>query len=533
MKGDEFFSYWESMGFFDDFNATLPPNFFILFEIAKNILTDETKLESISAVDELSKEDEVYVPERDETIEVNRTEHAVPIGNNMEIESFKKIYELKRLIPRELAQDDLYFDMKFFTRELQVQKFKDSSGDKFTPISSSMDSESREANVFEQKFYILFDRSRSMEKNMRNYYSKFIVAEILRKKKGSRAKLYFRSFDSEVGSLYTIEKPDDFVELLERIMSTDTGGTGTDFQLAISKAVDDIRFESDQMKTDILLVTDGISKIDKDFLKNKLGDIKLNILKIGDEYPDLDYGKLVKLFENEGISFDPLTVDIMKIREKLNLHEEGTTKLPLKTRRIYKMILDDAEDMFSEIRSLSKTFIEIGDLNVKYKAKLTDETLNGLKEAVSNLRDELSNHKDIEFTKNLYKKTVMLKQYVQMYMENGSKNSELKQLNDELSQLQLELLKDKELYDLVIDQDNLHADKKTMKEAQKEQKKLKQKLNKEIQDLTLEELKNVKLKISFSMDIGKGNMLELIKMLLKKLWLHIKDFLVSRKKNKE
>lgn len=527
MQNQDFFTYCESLGFIENFHSTLPPNFFIIFEIARNILSNESNYEVKSVIDDLTEDQNVDKPDRDETIEVNRVENIVPVSDNMEIESFKKVNELKRLIPRELAQDDLFFDMKFFTRELLVQKFKGSQEDKFIPISTSMNENSKEANKFEQKFYILLDRSRSMEKKMRNFYSKFLVTEILRKKKESRSKLFFRLFDSEVGELHKIEKTEDFTKLLEKIMLTSTGGSGTDIQFAISQAVDDINFESDSMKTEILVVTDGISKVDKIFLKKKLGNIKLNVLKIGNEFPKPDNRKLLKIFKEKEIDFDPSLVDIDEIRDQLKICDDNKSnkcELTPKVKRAYRIILGEAEDIFSEIRLLSNKFIEIDDVNQKEKVELTDNILKDFKNNVEELGSNFTDFNNLDDIQDIYKKTVMLKQYLQMYLQSGhSQNTDLKEIDENLSEIQNELLKNKELYDSLIDFKNLHADKKTMKKALNDHKKRKQKFEKQMEEFSLDDLKDAKMKFSASFEgEGKGGLFDFLKIILKKIWSFIK-----------
>jgi uncharacterized protein with von Willebrand factor type A (vWA) domain len=180
----------------------------------------------------------------------------------MELDRFRNIFDLKKALPRELASDEDIFEVKLFTKTLMVQRYYESDEDKFRYINKSKTGE-RDSNKFEQKFYLLLDRSRSMDKKMRFFYAKCMVSELLRRKLGTGARLYYRSFDSQTGPLFRITDRNDFHGIIREILLTDTGGSRTDIQGAILQAVDDINFDSDMMHSEILMVTDGLSTIDK------------------------------------------------------------------------------------------------------------------------------------------------------------------------------------------------------------------------------------------------------------------------------
>jgi len=259
----DFFAYWDELGFFDDLTLNLPPNFFLIFEIARYLFTEETSKESLAAINDLTSREKTEEVERIENIRVNRADKIAPLSDRMEISPFRSISDLKKALPRELALDQNMFEMKLLTKSLMVQRFYESAEDKFKPISPLTDETGESKNKFEQKIYLLLDRSRSMDLKMRSFYSKCLVVEFLKKKINSRAKLYFRAFDSKVSDLFKIEKKEDFPRLIEKVFLTTTGGTSTNLQKAVFQAVNDIIYEQDPLETEILVVTDGASQIDK------------------------------------------------------------------------------------------------------------------------------------------------------------------------------------------------------------------------------------------------------------------------------
>ena len=219
----DFFKYWEGLGFFNNIQTVLPPKFYMLFDIAQVIFTPEVFSDALSAVEEISREEKINAPDRDETIMINRVEKVSPLSDNMVIDNYRTIYDLKKTLPRELVWDDDIFTIKLLTRSLLVQRFYETEADKFRPVSTRRDESGKDANKFEQKFYLLLDSSKSMDFKMRSFFAKCIVAEFLRRKLESNAKIFYRSFETSVGKLFKLEKRDDFPLLIEEVLNTQYG----------------------------------------------------------------------------------------------------------------------------------------------------------------------------------------------------------------------------------------------------------------------------------------------------------------------
>ncbi len=316
----DFFEYWETLGFFDNLQMSLPREFFLLFEIARLIASQETNSEAMNAIEELSKEHIVESYDKNKSISINRLEKDAALSDKMEIQNYKTIFDLKKALPRELLWEKRIFNIKLFTKTLQVQKHFDSDTDKFIAISPIKDDKGRNKTRFEQKFYLLLDRSRSMENRMRSFYSKSIVVEFLRRKLDSNAKLFFRAFDSKPGSLMKIEKKEDFPSLIEKVLFTTTGGTSTNMQEAIFQAIKDINFDKEMTDAEILVVTDGlVHDLNVDKMKEQLKDIKLNILKIGLDLAEPNGYEIKHFLSESGYDFDPFSISIKDIKKKLTM----------------------------------------------------------------------------------------------------------------------------------------------------------------------------------------------------------------------
>jgi len=514
----DFFEYWESLGFFENLQVILPAKFFVIFEIARIIFTPDFISESLNAVEDISKEEKVEAPNREETILFNRVEKVSPLSDNMVIDNYRTIYDMKRALHRELALDDDIFNIKLFQKTLLVQRFYESQQDKFKPVSTSRDETGRQANRFDQKFFLLLDRSRSMDFKMRSFFSKCLVAEFLRRKLNSNAKIFFRSFDSKTGPMMKIERKEDFPRLIEQVLLTTTGGTSTNLQNAIFQAIEDIRYDKELINAEILVVTDGISRIDKYELKKKLADIKLNILKIGDDLAEPNFFEAKKSLDQSKIDFDTSKVNIKEIKRKMEqAGEKGEDALNPTEKRAYRYMLDHSERMFNDLKEVSHRFVEIKDLEPQDMFRLTDEMLDNIETAVDELnRLDLSRKTQMEMER-IYKQAYFLCQYLELLMEFGenAKNAILRKSLTDLNNVKQKMLKDPGLFDLVRSVKDIKEDKETLKLARKDVKKKLKEMQFQSKTLSTKEMKMAQMLLT--MDTGEGSMGQFLKLLLVKL----------------
>jgi hypothetical protein len=520
----DFFGYWDSLGFFENLQAVLPRDFYVLFEIARIIFSEETSCDAFDAIEEISREEFVYKPDRKESIQVNRLERIAPVSDRMELDMFRKIYELKKALPRELAMPDEIFDMKLFTKTLMVQKFYESEADSFKPITTSRDQRGKDANRFEQKFYILMDRSPSMESKMRTFYAKCIVAEFLRRKLNSKAKLYYRPFDSKPGELTKVEKREDFSGLIEDVLLTVTGGKSTNIEAAIYRAINDIKFDKEMLNAEILIVTDGISKINRNKLRQDLKGIKLHVLKVGDDLPEPEYFEIEKGLKDENIGFDPSMINIREIHRKVKMDRGGanTSRLSITEKRIYRYIFDCSDKMSKDLRSISEKFIQIGDLDTTNLYTLSDETLEYIGTSVEKFEGIDSSGLEFNDKTRLYKQVHFLYQYVEMFLDNGSgDNQALRRHHQRLFDLKLKLMKDPDIYFTFTQVKEMKEEKDLMKMAKKEIRQMLKKMQLEHRKLSIKEMKQGQL--IFTMDVGgEGSMGQYLMLMFIKLMQFLK-----------
>jgi hypothetical protein len=513
----DFFEYWDSMGFFENLQVILPPKFFMIFEIARIIFTPDFISEALNAVEDISREEKIEAPDREETIMVNRIDKISPVSDNMFIDFYKTVYDLKRVLPRELAMDDDIFYIHMLKKTLLVQRFTESTAEKFKPISTTKDPSGRQANRFDQKFYLLLDRSKSMDFKMRSFFSKCLVSEFLRRKLASNAKIFYRAFDSTTSELVKLEKKEDFPQLIEQVLLTTTGGTSTNLQQAVFRAVEDIRYDKDLLSSEILVVTDGISKIDKYDMKNKLGDIKLHVLKIGDDLAEPNFFDMKKTLDFSKIDFDPSSVNIKEIKKKMSESDKGEMALSAQERRAYRFLLDYSEKMFQDLKTVSHRFIEIKDLEPYELFKINDDMLDSIETAVDELgRIDFQTRTQVERTR-IYKQALFLSQYLELLMEFGGneKHPLLVKAYDSLQAIRRNMLKDPALYNIIASSSAFDTEKESLKLSRKEVRQKMKEMQFKNKTLTSAEMR--KAMMMLTMDVGEGSAGQILKLLFIKL----------------
>jgi Mg-chelatase subunit ChlD len=524
----DFFEYWDSLGFFEYSRSILPPQFFTLFEIARVIFSDERLNDAFSAIEEISKEDKEYKPDRKESIHINRLEKISPLSDRMEIDRIRSILDLKKALPRELALEPELFDMKLYTKTLLVQRHYETEADSFKPISTSRDKKGKEANRYEQKFYILLDRSKSMEAKMRTFYSKCIIAEFLRRKYNTRAKIFFRPFDSKAGNLFKVEKQQDFPRLIEEILLTTTGGRSTNIHDAILQAISDITFDKEMAKSEILMVTDGISKIEKHELKVKLGDIKLNVLKIGDDIAKPDIMEMEAQLKKQNVQVYADTMDIRTIKTRMDEYKKlgPEAKISNAEKIAFRNIMDSSDKMFNDLKEVANKYIQISDLDRELLYNLGPEQMEFIQFTLE--RFTIIDLKELTLMekKKLFRQVQFFYQYIQMLMENGNaENQALIDALDTLVRIKRKMLKNPDMIYMFVERKELTDDKETMKLAKTQAKQMMKQMKLDDRKLSIAEMK--KAQLIFTSETGKGSRGQLLTLLLVKLWVFLKKILTK------
>ncbi|NUQ65857.1 MAG: VWA domain-containing protein [Pirellulales bacterium] len=134
------------------------------------------------------------------------------------------------------------------------------------------------ADVSKQHAYVLLDTSRTMnDHDRRGSVARGLALAFLLNGRHQRARLNLRPFTSGVGDLSSGTTKEDLQAIAERVLGLPNSGQ-TRIQAALEQAVADIRQSGPCLRADILLITDGISRLSE----KPLGEERLHTFLLGD-----------------------------------------------------------------------------------------------------------------------------------------------------------------------------------------------------------------------------------------------------------
>jgi hypothetical protein len=271
------------------------------------------------------------------------------------------------------------------------------------------------------------------------------------------------------------------------------------------------------INAEILVVTDGITKIDVHEMTDKLGKIKLHVLKIGDEYPELDFYDMKSEFINEKLDFDPSSINIRQIHNLMENPEGQEKPLSIREQRVYRMLIDQSNSIFKDLRKVSRNFIEVADLRPEGLYDVSDDNIKSIERLIEKFEQIDLRRLEIDDKENLYKQVYFLSQYIRMLLEHGKKNKdELRGLYHRLSVIKRRLMEDNELFILIVRLGKYHEDKKQLKLDRKQARQIMKQMASQNKNISLKDMKRAQL--TFSFEPGEGNAGKILIFLLIKLF---------------
>jgi uncharacterized protein with von Willebrand factor type A (vWA) domain len=190
-----------------------------------------------------------------------------------EVDAMTSDDDIPRVLPEELAMDDDVFYANLQNDELNITRhYKEVQRKKLG--------------------YLLFDVSGSMREIMSNYGSRIqwaagIALRLMMHAINGMADYILRFFGPEPYDMHIVRSPIEAKELASILLHMCDQNVGTNIQVALEQAVDDIKAQKtpDLEASDIVLISDGEdSKLDKDWLASTFipnGDIRLHVIMIG------------------------------------------------------------------------------------------------------------------------------------------------------------------------------------------------------------------------------------------------------------
>jgi hypothetical protein len=377
-------SFEETLELFSALGAAIPPEFWEILKIARVIFTPGN-----DTSDALLPLFESVTPRDDgPRTEIARVQVTVRNPNDPQpvYRRIQGVEELHLLDPATLAVEEFaelvaQAEEKKLAVRIMDPRERRENRDEIRPVRTSH--EGKLLNLAAQKLYLLLDRSYSMRESSRLLFAKALLVEYLRIKRTGDSKMFFRAFDMEPYELLETQTRDDYDRVLKAVMLSEPGRKGTDIQAAILKAAEDIGREGAFSGAEIVLVTDGVDRLDVEKVRAALGgSIKLHTFKLG--------------FDCQ----EPVEAEIKDLQEQEHLPRDA----------VIKFFQDGLRKQFIEV---STSFVEIPDLNGRYY-HLEPEAFAHVRRSVENLALSASSGALTgEQRAELYRRAAFLADFVQ------------------------------------------------------------------------------------------------------------------------
>ncbi|MBL0332577.1 MAG: VWA domain-containing protein [Chlorobi bacterium] len=440
-----FFEHMEEFGYFRDIEDSLPEDFTSVFEIARVIENPDSQL--FKSIQQVMTVSSAIEPGKVNGREWRPNKNFTDTPEEYESTLMRNLNDVKLILPTQYALPYDVFLQRLSRRSLWINLPKNPV---IVPFKSS--SKDYNPNNFKQKVYMLLDTSTSMSAHHRIQMAKAVVFVFLKRNLKELGHVYFRTFDTEVGSLWKATELNSLKKLIKYVMRLKKLGNGTVMEKAIMIAINDIKKSSSLEGAEILLVTDGACHLDIEKIKEGIGkSIIINTIKIGSTtiVPDEKYLRDIASRGNA-----PRQKDLKKMEEELrHLKAEleftaGTitskalrsqiTDMEHRTNQLKLMIIDDIKLKYGrEIEYLSKVYVNINDLVLDDIFKLNQSEIDELKELLNAIELDFEGG----FDADALREAALLYEHIQMLLHNAPNPNQKKQLEDMANNLQ-ELLKD-------------------------------------------------------------------------------------------
>jgi hypothetical protein len=268
--------------------AELQPRQLAMFVAARN-LAEQVEGLDLPVASNASQGSESTLVEQEEppgltAYQRDLTDDQLP-ADEMEVTSIHAVEDLARILPTQWVLEQVWpeaFYAKLAGRELLMPQWRLPTRGTHGPREDCPDRElvDRQAtpDTVRQHAYVLLDTSRSMnDHDRRGTVARGLALAFLRKGYENGSRLHFRPFAGTVGELSSGRREEEFHALVRRIIDLPHAGQ-TKIQAALQQAVDDIRQGGKFLRADILLITDGMSRL----AERPLGEERLHTFLVGD-----------------------------------------------------------------------------------------------------------------------------------------------------------------------------------------------------------------------------------------------------------
>lgn len=414
-----FFARMEEFGFFDAVEEHLPPEFTMIYEIARILEDMEHSLaRALSPIMELTTNSN-----KDSSLELITLPHVVE-AEEYEADLIRSVGEIRHIYPYQHLLPDEVFLQRIAERSLWMPRPRVPRNFKYQTDSDRYAPDDRK-----QKVYLLFDTSSSMQHHYRIHLARAITYLFLRRNQRELGTIFFRTFDIKVGELLVARDIPGFSHLISQVMHDQALGNGTSLQRALVTAISDISHESMLSDAQILVITDGVAHIDVDALRTAMGsNIVVNTVKIGRAKMPVDARAIEEYAYNSSRPDAQRMRNLLEQRRSLDAslrNASGTMRtesiksqiglIDSQISSLMQRISVDVEHQYNtEIQELSEVYVEIDDISAEEMFSFPEHKISELEQLAEALLEQLRTEHQVEDIKRaaiLYDHLYLLMQY--------------------------------------------------------------------------------------------------------------------------
>lgn len=337
------------------------------------------------------------------------------LSQDWHVDVMRRLEEFPRILKKQFLLPDAAFDQKLISKELLVRQPE--TEEEFLDWDSYFEEQNQlneQKRLMRQSTYLLVDVSGTTANHYRLLLEKAICLRFIESNRRDKGSVFLRFFNHDVSRLVSSINGQKSRLFWSELLRPIAPFGGTNLQLALQNAVDDIRIESFDNDTEILVLTDGLAKIDHHDILKKCDGIKINFVIIGNDTPDLNDSEMRELFEENVKSWQS------KWGKKLEKEEYQKNLKGLESKfwanrfaeqkKYYDKFRDDLMKIATETGGL---FIQIPDLTDDFFT--SDKIIASLKEELDGLTIRMNKDLSVTEKEKLLERVISLQNYINSF----------------------------------------------------------------------------------------------------------------------
>jgi nicotinic acid mononucleotide adenylyltransferase len=258
--------------------AIYAPEIFSIFELGRRLR--EQELETMAALQKS------LLQPRDE---LSKHAHELPRGEAaITIDTMRDWREINHILKRYYLLPETIFDQHLLRREFLVrqpkQQSQQQSWEQYFASENSLD----EVKARRRKStYLLIDTSGTTAAHHRLLCAKAIAMEYILRQQREAGNLYLRFFNHSQSDLFSSRQGQQQAQFWSRLLEPRQPFGGTNLHAALEVAGKDVENHEIDGKTDVLILSDGLTTIDSLQIHERNPDLRYHFVIIGNDKPDL------------------------------------------------------------------------------------------------------------------------------------------------------------------------------------------------------------------------------------------------------